>query len=142
MHFKNNNKWSNYFTSNPTYTILLIFWVPCVGLSSFFVLCPMLLVSLDCPFLIAVSVFYNVYSLYIFHYINCGNTNSKFGRGRASHVLILQTLCDCSKPWPWFSSAYIAVCSNILLLEGVVSVFSANVNNISVILLKLLKTRR
>jgi hypothetical protein len=28
------------------------------------------------------------------------------------------------------------------LLEGVVSVFSANVNNISVILLKLLKTRR
>jgi hypothetical protein len=28
------------------------------------------------------------------------------------------------------------------LLEGVVSVLSANVNNISVILLKLLKTRR
>ena len=50
-----------FFFMSSVLLIFLVFYVVCGFLSPFYVLCPMLPVSLDYPFLIASSVFSNVY---------------------------------------------------------------------------------
>jgi len=100
----------------------------------------MLLVSLDCPFFIAASVFYNVYSLYIFHYINCGNTNSKLERGESCQSITRLNSANIVRLSQAMTLIFIVIYRCLfkyfIVRGGMVMVFNPNFNNTSVILLK------